>query len=730
MSRSRAIFRTTSLSGFLALLAGGVHATLAIAPRTWVREFQAGRASGFGEKLDAIVQSAGIEGVGFLLVGLALALAAGLLLRGLPHFRADGEGSGYGGALVLCAGAFFGWTAVAWIAEDALAFLTRPEVLALDALAVITLVAALVFLDLLLRQCPWAARASEANALGTLGAAALGTWAALRVLKSGEAGWREPTLLALAGVGYLAAVPVGAALGRALALPVRPLRAWLRRERLFPLWLSAPLWCAYLGALAWTGARFELSPLAGEPSYSTLAPRPAGSGPNVVLVTVDTLRADHLGCYGYGRPTSPFLDSLAREGTRCADATAAASWTKPATGTILTGLHPSRHGALYHGSLLNLPEGEITLAEAFRQRGYVTAGFVANPNLKRVFEFDRGFDVYFDSPVEDTVTLACIRGTWFGGVLMRFLRHQFNWNYENDIARMNAEVLAWLRANPDQRFFLYAHYIDPHIPYDPPARYRREFARDHPFLLFNARKRAVGIDRYDGEIRYTDDGLAELVGELRRLGLWDDTLFVLTSDHGEEFFEHGVLGHGFSLFQEVVRVPLVFRGPGVPAGAVIEEPVQILDLAGTVLELAGGAGGRFGDGRSFAARVRSPAGSPPEPIFMESEFGQDDSNHRAFVFTGVRLGRWKLVLTEENEFFPPEDRRHGREALFDLSQDPGERENLFRAEERQEFVAGLLDRLRTHALFLQEHGFRDVPPAVLTPEVQAELEALGDLGGE
>jgi hypothetical protein len=107
------------------------------------------------------------------------------------------------------------------------------------------------------------------------------------------------------------------------------------------------------------GARdFDLSPLAEEPSYPRLSARPAGDGPNVVMVTVDTLRADHLGCYGYPRPTSPFLDSIAAEGTLCADATAAASWTKPATGTILTGLHPSRHGALYHGSMLQLPEGQ------------------------------------------------------------------------------------------------------------------------------------------------------------------------------------------------------------------------------------------------------------------------------------------------------------------------------------------------------------------------------------
>ncbi|HVS20116.1 MAG TPA: sulfatase, partial [Planctomycetota bacterium] len=484
----------------------------------------------------------------------------------------------------------------------------------------------------------------------------------------------------------------------------------------------------------WTLAQGSLSPVAGEPRYAALPARDGGGGPggpNVVLVTVDTLRADHLSCYGYERPTSPFLDRLAAAGARCADVTAPASWTKPSTGTILTGLYPSRHGALYHGSSLHLPEGERTLAEAFADHGYVTAGFVANPNIKAVFDFDRGFDQYYDAPVQDTLTLASLRTSVFGRMLMRLLRHKFNWNYENDIASMNREVLAWLEANHGSRFFLYVHYIDPHDPYDPPARYREEFARGAGLALFNERKRRVGIDLYDGEIRYTDDGLRALVETLERHGVWDDTLFVLTSDHGEEFFEHGVLGHGFSLYQEVVQVPLVLHGPGVAAGTVIEEPVALLDLPATVLDLAGAGIANFGDGRSFAPRVR---GAPPpqdiSPLFLESEFGQTDANHREFVFNGLRQGPWKLVLTEANKFFPPAVPRFGREALYHLGDDPGERTNLFHDEEHEARLAEWLDALRAHAHFLAETGFRDIPPAALTPEIEAGLRALGYIGGE
>ena len=709
---TRSVWLATGAFALGGTVAGLVRAVSTIWPRTWVLEFQAGRASTALEKASAILQSVAIDGVGFLVVGLVLALAARGLVRLVPRFRDDELGSAFGGALLLCSGAFFGWSNLAWLADDALAFLTPLEVLGLDLAGIAAFLAALVFFDHLVRRCPWTPRACEPSAVASLLGAACATWAALKVVKTGNEGWRDPMLLAGAGVVYLGMLPVAGLVAKLLDRPIGLLRDRALFRPLVPRIVTAAVWC-FLALCCVVAVRdFDPSPLSAEPSYARLSANPQGEGPNVVVVTVDTLRADHLGCYGYPRPTSPFLDSIAAQGTLCADATAAAAWTKPATATILTGLHPSRHGALYHGSLLQLPDGKQTLAEAFRERGYVTAGFVANPNLKKVFGFDRGFDVYYDSPVEDTVTLACLRGTFFGCLMTQLSRREFNWNYENDVASMNREVLAWLERNHDQRFFLYAHYIDPHIPYDPPARYREEFAQEHGFLLFNERKQAVGIDRYDGEIRYCDDGLEQLVTRLQKLGAWDNTLFVFTSDHGEEFFEHGALGHGFSLYQEIVHVPLILRGPGVPAGKTLKKPVQILDLAATVLALSGKPSGKevaqFGDGTSFLPDLVAEARGKPEPLFMESEFGQDDADQRQFVFSGVRSGPWKLVLTERNQFFPPSDPRYGREALYDLVTDPSERRNLFREEANQGLVQDLLARLRSHAQFLQEHGFRDV----------------------
>jgi len=215
------------------------------------------------------------------------------------------------------------------------------------------------------------------------------------------------------------------------------------------------------------------------------------------------------------------------------------------------------------------------------------------------------------------------------------------------------------------------------------------------------------------------------VTEMKELGVWENTLFVVTSDHGEEFFEHGVLGHGFSLYQPVLQVPLIFHGPGIPAGRVVEQPVQILDLAATLLDAAGTGIRQFNDGRSFANSFRDPSWHPSAEYFIENEFGQDDSNQREFVLSGIRSGNWKLVLTEQNAFFPPQLPANGREALYDLDNDPEEKKNLIASDEHRDLIEGLLERLQSHSEFLFETGFRDVKPAALDPDIEASLGALG-----
>ena len=707
---------------------GGAHAAWVFSQRAFVLDFQTGDGSPWTTKALAIAHAAGIEGIGFGVIGLVLGLSAQALAR-IPSRGSANER--FCGWFLLVAAAFFAFTFMTWVTDDALPFLTKPELAAVDLVGFAgALVAYVVFVQVV-RRLPWTPRESvTATTLAAILIGSVAAWGVVSMLLSQSGGYRSPVRLGLAALSIVVAVAAAGWLATRMKTTVDRVGYRLSRGGLLPRPVSLAVGVVLIGCVAGTASSFRVSALSHNVAYATVEPasdRPAPKpdAPNVVFVTIDTLRADHLSCYGYERETSPFIDTIAREGTRFDDPVSAAAWTKPATGTIFTGLYPSRHGALYHGSRLQLPDGMKTVAEAFKENGYITAGFVSNPNVKAVFEFDRGFDVFFDSPVEDTLTLACIRTTWFGRIVMDLFRHQFNWKYENDVQQMNQHVFGWLEQNVERRFFLYVHYIDPHIPYDPPSPWREAFAHDHGFPTFNRRKELVGRDLYDAEIRYSDEGMRSLVEELKRLNAWENTVFVLTSDHGEEFFEHEVLGHGFSLFQPVVRVPLILRGPGIPANTVVAPPVQIVDLPATLLEIVGFGDGRFGDGRSFAAALNEPTWTPDYEYFLENEFGPDESNQRAFVFTGVRRGRWKLVLTEQNAYFPPQNEANDSEALYDLVADPGETNNLILDPQHRDLIDELVAKLRDHSEFLFTTGFRDVEPAAISPEIRANLEALG-----
>src|SRR5438270_8748489 len=272
--------------------------------------------------------------------------------------------------------------------------------------------------------------------------------------------------------------------------------------------------------------------------------RPAAPGANVVLVVIDTLRQDHLGTYGYARNTAPFLDELARHGAAF-DGLTPAPWTKPATASLLTGLHPVHHQAI--GRLDRVPDGAVLLAERLQREGYHTLGASANGWVTNAFGFERGFDTFF-------------------------------YQADDRAAALNRQIVPRLdHLKPP--FFLYVHFVDPHLPYAPAIRWdgRRpptpprpvtveeadatHFGHRSPELLARAR------DLYDAEIRETDDGLRALVGQLLRRGLMKNTVLVVTADHGEELEDHGRMSHGQTVYQEVLQVPLVVCAPGiVPSG--------------------------------------------------------------------------------------------------------------------------------------------------------------------
>ncbi len=327
------------------------------------------------------------------------------------------------------------------------------------------------------------------------------------------------------------------------------------------------------------GATAILGALLCCPSCSSEAPQP--QAPNVILICLDTVRADHFGCYGYDeRDTTPFMDALAQRSLRFADTTATASWTKPSVPSIFTGLLPMQHG-VYRGSARDeagtfsdvLPEEAVTLAEAFRERGYQTGAFVKNSQLRTGLGFEQGFDVYQDRA--------------------------------GDAREIRWQATDWLDAREaDRPFYLYLHYLDAHWPYPVPDEYAGRYAEmeivdrirsgdwralrkavNHGEEQMSAEDLETLIALYDSAIRYMDDQLALLWAKLEREGLAENTIICIVADHGEEFLEHGRLGHGHGLYENLLSVPWILHVPGVP-GAAIETRVSLLDLYPTLLAAA------------------------------------------------------------------------------------------------------------------------------------------------
>jgi arylsulfatase A-like enzyme len=299
-----------------------------------------------------------------------------------------------------------------------------------------------------------------------------------------------------------------------------------------------------------------------------------GPRPNVLFVLVDTLRADHLSCYGYERETSPRVDALAREGWLFENHLAHAGQTVPSTISMLVSKYPAEHGFVHLGDghfARNPPYFDdelVFLAEVFERAGYRTGGFVGNPFLKRKTNFAQGFERFMHSRGRGSEHVSAA----------------LDWLLDGD-------------DEPDQPYFVYLHLMDVHSPYRPPAEYARLFTgpsdgrllyRNGPAPEMRPADLAVTTAAYDAGIRYVDDLIAGLLERLEEAGLLDDTIVVFTSDHGDEFLEHGGLGHGTSVYGELVRVPLILHAPGrLGAPQRVAHMTQHVDLAPSLLELVG-----------------------------------------------------------------------------------------------------------------------------------------------
>jgi arylsulfatase A-like enzyme len=381
--------------------------------------------------------------------------------------------------------------------------------------------------------------------------------------------------------------------------------------------------------------------------------------PNVLILVIDALRPDHLGCYGYELPTSPTIDALARRGVLFTDATSLSSYTRAAVPSIFASVHPGAHGTLNQGKEVEKLSDEYkTLAETLKERGYVTAAFAPNPSLNRAFNFNQGFDLY-----DDDFQIG-VRGAQ---------------DFET-ASKINERTLAWLRANREKSFFAYLHYRDVHAPYVPPPPYDRMFDRPRrplsdfeyksqpPDLRRPHRYRDLDsyVERYDGEIRYTDDHLARFLETLSKEGFLDDTVIFLTADHGESFLEHRSWTHGTGLYEELTRVPLLLVLPGEKhKGRRVTAPVQTTDIYPSVLELLGVEIPSQLQGRSLFDAIEGKA-DPKRPVFSEALVSK---RHRPWGFgelVAVRSGGWKLIYNRWS--------RSGE--LYHLAQDPGETQDL------------------------------------------------------
>jgi arylsulfatase A-like enzyme len=467
---------------------------------------------------------------------------------------------------------------------------------------------------------------------------------------------------------------------------------------------------------------------------------PDRSLPAVLLITIDTLRADHVGCYGHAGARTPNIDRLAEQGILFRQAVTHSPWTGPSHASILTGLLPQSHGARVNRS--PVPPGVRTLADDLRAAGYLTGGFVSGwPLRERGFGLRSRFHDYDDDlralpwlPLPaDRITLpryvgrALSRAGIAVSPLVRRLPRLAT--LERDAASVTGAASRWLRRTAGSPFFVWVHYYDPHLPYVPPDAFLAPEARDYRgpatgdwYALEPGTKTEIVTDEaslrhmlslYDAEIAFVDREVGRLLDEARRAAPLAGLLTVLTSDHGEGFGEHDLFFFR-DLYDPTLRVPLiVVPHPGEPLSPrEVEAQVRLVDLAPTILDLLGIRIGRDLDGASLADLMRGRAVDGPGPAFSVQH-----AEHRQLSRQGyaVRHGGWKLIHREPGwKGFYWE---YGSEEIYDLASDPHERRNLIAQR------PGLLASLRQ---LLRPFADDDFPVRLdLTPEQIEKLRTLG-----
>lgn len=423
----------------------------------------------------------------------------------------------------------------------------------------------------------------------------------------------------------------------------------------------------------------------------------------MLLVSVDTLRADALGAYG-GPVATPTFDRLAAQGVVFERAYAPASATAPSHATLFTGQEPARHGVLRNGE--SLAADAQPLATRFRAAGFATAGFASSFVLDPRFGWNTGFD-HFDAAISAAGATMGKQKPYPGAF---WSAERFD-GFDRRATATNDAVLHWIEGAREP-FFLFVHYFDPHGPYVPPAVFSERTAEIHVPLegrelpgVAPAQLEKL-IRRYHGEVLYVDDALAAVVDALSRKSARPNVI-ALTADHGEGLGQHRWLEHAVHLYEEQVHVPLILRAPGLPAGRRVATPVALADVAPTLLDLAGLPADGAIDGRSLAAAARG-ATIEERPIFGVRRLVSEEVGWDRGVELSVRRGRWKFIWASDT---PHE--------LFDLEADPGESKNVIASQPA--VAAEMLALLQRHIEALPQA--REAAP--LSDETRKALQALG-----
>jgi len=428
--------------------------------------------------------------------------------------------------------------------------------------------------------------------------------------------------------------------------------------------------------------------------------------PNIIIYLIDCLRADHVGVYGYDRPTTPNIDAFARDAVRVEQFIAQSSWTRPTVATLLTGLYPQEHGI--HSDREMLPGSVPFLPQILKGYGYHTAAVITNGMVSQKFGFGRGYDFFERLPEQHKKSPEI---------------HQLS-------DRINRSVFSWLDTRPqDGPFFLYIHSTDPHAPYLPRSPFREKLASDVPDVEIGRHDRVEGLHTasptaaraikdqlmslYDAEIAFNDANFGDLMRRLEREGLYEDSIIIVTADHGEEFYEHGRWQHGFALYEESIHVPLLVKFPGQSwAGATVAGVTGQIDLVPTLLDYLAAEPPAASSGKSLLPRIAAP---PKDSVPQEitSTLGRDPIHRDVRT---VILGNWKLIE------YRTYDRPRATLELYDLSRDPWERTNV--AHQHAVWTGFLRTRL---AAGEAARTTVTADEATLDTETEENLKALGYL---